>query len=126
MIYTYIHPYFFRPVDSPTYRQYQQQAGLLTSHARISRGSKGVPGRGVGTSVNMRIRTCKELRVKHDQDRCYLRPPFLGTPLVPSGRMPTSHPVHQPARGPGQPAGPAGQASRPGSWIEQFPDHPNP
>ena len=43
-------------------------------------------GRGVWTSVNARVRTCKELRVKNDQTSCYLRPPFLGTPLVPSRR----------------------------------------
>ena len=32
----------------------------------------------------MRVWTCKELRVKPNQISCYLRPPFLGTPLVPS------------------------------------------
>ena len=37
----------------------------------------------------MRVRTCKELRAKHDQTNCYLRPPFLGTPLVPSRIPPT-------------------------------------
>ena len=48
------------------------------------RGTKGVPRRGVWTSVDMRVWTCNELRVKHDQTSCYLQPPFLGTPLVPS------------------------------------------
>ena len=31
----------------------------------------------------MRVWAGKELRVEHDQTSCYLRPPFLGTPLVP-------------------------------------------
>ena len=48
------------------------------------RGTKGVPRKGVWASVSMRVWTCKELRAKHDQTSCYLRPPFLGTPLVPS------------------------------------------
>ena len=52
--------------------------------AASSRGSKGVQRKGVWISVNMGTWTCKELRVKHDQHSCYLRPPFLGTPLVPS------------------------------------------
>ena len=47
------------------------------------RGTKGVPRKGVWTLVNMRVWTCKELRVKHDRASCYLRPPFLGTPFVP-------------------------------------------
>ena len=47
------------------------------------RGAKGVPRKGVGTSVNMRVCTCKEVRVKHNQTICFLRPPLLGTPLVP-------------------------------------------
>ena len=46
------------------------------------RGSKGVPRKGVGTSVNMRVRTCEESRAKCGQTTCYLRPPFLGTPSV--------------------------------------------
>ena len=29
----------------------------------------------------------KELRVKHDQTGCYLRPPFLGTRILPSRQM---------------------------------------
>ena len=32
----------------------------------------------------MRVLTCKELRVKHNQTSCYLRPPPLGTRLAPS------------------------------------------
>ena len=48
------------------------------------RGTKGVPSKGVWTSVNMRVWTCKELGVKHGQTSGYLRPPFPGTPLVPS------------------------------------------
>ena len=48
------------------------------------RGAKGVPRKGVWTSVDMRVWTCNELKVKHDQIRCYLRHPFLRTPLVPS------------------------------------------
>ena len=31
----------------------------------------------------MRVWAYTELRAKHDQHSCYLRPPFLGTPLVP-------------------------------------------
>ena len=48
------------------------------------RETKGVPKKGVWTSVSMRVWTCKTLRVKCDQTRSYLRPPFLGTPSVPS------------------------------------------
>ena len=47
----------------------------------LERGPKGVPRKGVWTSVKVKVRTCKELRVKHDQTSCYLRVPFLGTPL---------------------------------------------
>ena len=36
----------------------------------------------------MRVWICKELRVNHNQTRCYLRPPFLGTPLVPPKLVP--------------------------------------
>ena len=31
----------------------------------------------------MRVWTCQESGVKHDQINCYVRPPFLGTPLAP-------------------------------------------
>ena len=55
-----------------------------TSHSIFLRVNKGVPRKGVWTSVNMRVWTCNELGVKHDRTSCYLRPPFLGTPLVPS------------------------------------------
>ena len=50
----------------------------------IVRGTKGVPRKWVGASVNLRVRTCTEWRVKHDQTSCCLRPQILGTPLVPS------------------------------------------
>ena len=55
------------------------------------RGAKGVPRKGVWTSVNMRVWTCKELGAKHDRSSCYSRPPFLGTPVV-SSRTWTSQP----------------------------------
>ena len=45
------------------------------------RGTEGVPRKGVWTSVNMRVRTCKDLPSKRNQTSCYTRPPFLGTPL---------------------------------------------
>ena len=48
------------------------------------RGTKGVPRKGVWTPVTMRVFKCKELRVNNDRTSCYLRPPFLGTPIVPS------------------------------------------
>ena len=48
------------------------------------RGTKGVPKKGFWTSVNTSVWACKELRVKRNQTSCYLRPPFLGTPLIPS------------------------------------------
>ena len=51
------------------------------------RGTKGVPRKGVWASVNVRAWTCKALRAKHDRTSCYLRPPFLGTPWVPSGGL---------------------------------------
>ena len=50
----------------------------------ILRGTKGVPRKGVWTSVDTRVWACREFRAKHDQTSCCLRPPFLGTPLVPS------------------------------------------
>ena len=50
----------------------------------ILRGTKGVPRKGVWTSVNMRVWTCKQLRVTPNETNGYLWPPFLGTPLVPS------------------------------------------
>ena len=37
----------------------------------------------VWTPVNMRVWARKESRVKDDRTSCYLRPSFLGTPLVP-------------------------------------------
>ena len=43
---------------------------------------QGVPRKGVWTSVNARVWTCEELRVKHHRNSCFLRPPFLGTTLV--------------------------------------------
>ena len=49
------------------------------------RGAKGVPRKGVRTSVNIRVWTCKEMRAKHGQTSFYSGPPCLGTPLVPSG-----------------------------------------
>ena len=66
--------------------------GECSKHAgeHVLRGNKGVSRKGVWTSVNMMVWTCKELRVKHDQSSCYLRPPFLGTPLVPSRDWRTS------------------------------------
>ena len=48
------------------------------------RGTKGVPRKVVRASVSVRVWTCKEFRVKLNQTSCYLRPPLLGTPLVPS------------------------------------------
>ena len=45
---------------------------------------RGLPRKGVWTSVNMRVWTCKQLRVKHNHTSWYKRPPFLGAPLVPS------------------------------------------
>ena len=53
-------------------------------NSRSLRGGKGVPRKGAWTSVNVRVWTCKDSRAKRDQTSCYLRPPFLWTPLVPS------------------------------------------
>ena len=64
------------------------------------RGTKGVPRKGVWTPINMRVWTCKELRVSNNQTSCYLRPPFLGTPSVPSRSESESAPSPPPARGP--------------------------
>ena len=61
----------------------------------VLRGTKGVPRKGVGASVNMRVLTCKELRAKHHQTNCYLRPPFLGTPLVSSRMVGRGEPKYQ-------------------------------
>ena len=46
--------------------------------------TKRVPRKGAWTSVDMRVQTCNELRAKHDQSSCYVRPPVFGTPLVSS------------------------------------------
>ena len=54
------------------------------------RGTTGVPRKGVWASVHMRVWTCEDLRAEHDQTSRYLRPPFLGTPLVPSRDMPAA------------------------------------
>ena len=43
------------------------------------RGTKGVPRKGVWTSVHMRAWSCQESRATYDQTICYLRPPFHGT-----------------------------------------------
>ena len=48
------------------------------------RGAEGVPRKGAWASVDVRVWTCKESGAKHNQTRCHLRPPLLGTPLVPS------------------------------------------
>ena len=67
----------------------------------IISGTKGVPRKGVWTSVKMRVWTCKESRVNNKQTSCYLRPPFLGTPLVPSRpEPPRTCAVPRPARQP--------------------------
>ena len=61
-----------------------QNGAMAFGVARLTlRGAKGVQRKGVWTSVDMRVWTCKELRVNRDQTSCYLRPPFLGTPWVP-------------------------------------------
>ena len=51
------------------------------------RGAKEVPRKGFEHWVSMRARTCKESNVKRDQTSCFLRLPFLGTPLVESRPM---------------------------------------
>ena len=48
---------------------------------------RGSQGRAFWTSVNMTVCTCGELKPKHNQISCYLRPPFLGAPLGPSRPM---------------------------------------
>ena len=40
--------------------------------------------RGRFGEVSKTFETCKELRVEHGQTSCHFRPPFLGTPLLPS------------------------------------------
>ena len=56
----------------------------------ILRGTKSVARKEVWTSVNMRVCTCKELRAKHDQASCYLRP----SSLVTSRLMTSVRPIH--------------------------------
>ena len=47
----------------------------------------------------MKVRGCQELGAKHDRSGCYLRPQFLGTPLVPwRSQAPTGVTVPQTAR----------------------------
>ena len=53
---------------------------VLYVRLREIRGSQGR----VWASVDMRVWACKESWVKRDQTSCYLRPPFLGTPSIPS------------------------------------------
>ena len=67
-----------------SFRTRSQADPRMERWTKCLRGTKGVPRKGVWASVNMRVRTCKELSGKHDQTSCYLWPPFLGTPLVPS------------------------------------------
>ena len=45
------------------------------------RETKGVPRKGVWTSVHTGAWACKESRAAHDPTSCYSQPPFLGTPL---------------------------------------------
>ena len=79
-------------IESMEPRPYPERDIMFHRHGRLSglselevfRGTKGVPRKGVWASVNTRVWTRKELRAKHDQTSCYSRPPFLGTPLVPS------------------------------------------
>ena len=64
--------------------QYQLLSYLISYRILCLRGTKGVPRKGVWTSVNVRVWACKELRVRHDQTSKYSRPPLFGTFLVPS------------------------------------------
>ena len=82
-IYIYIYIYTHTHIHIPTtLRQDRRLRPRL--FVIILRGAKGVPRKGVWTSVNRRFWKCKELRTKHGQASCCLRPPCLGTPLVPS------------------------------------------
>ena len=70
------------PCSRPATQESEMVAG--SNHAQVEGELRGVPEKGVWTSVNMRVWTCKLLRVKRDQTSRDLRPPVLGTPLVPS------------------------------------------
>ena len=48
------------------------------------KGNQGGPKEGGSNIGQPEGLNSKELRVKHDRTSCYIRPPFLGTPLVPS------------------------------------------
>ena len=81
-IYIYICNYIYIYIYIHTYQR--PLAGEL----------RGVPRKGAWTSVDTWVLTCRTSRVKHNQTRCYLQPPFLGTPLVRS-RAATLNPVPQ-------------------------------
>ena len=48
---------------------------LIQAEVHVLRGIKGVPRKGVWTSVSMRVWTGKELRARRDRTSCYRRPP---------------------------------------------------
>ena len=75
-VYIYIHTHIYM-YTYMCYYHYYYSSGRM---ARL-RGTQGVPRKEVRTSVNMRVRTCRELRGKHDQTSCYLRPPTPWDPL---------------------------------------------
>ena len=58
-------------------------ARLCTRSKGETRGGPKEGGLNIGQDE--RVQTCNELRVKHDQVSFYLRHPFPGTPLLPSG-----------------------------------------
>ena len=54
-----------------------------------AKGNSGGPKEGgFEHRSTMRVWTCKELRAKRDRTGCYVRPPFLGSPLVLSRILP--------------------------------------
>ena len=80
--------------------------------------------KGVWTSVNMRVWTRKELRAKHDQRSCYLRPPIPWDPLIPPNIRPSGPravPFQHPARGNGTGWGAGCKGSMEPLWCAAAP-----
>ena len=76
-VYIYIYIYMCRHTHAIIYI-------YIYIYIYIQYKGRGVPRKGVWASVNARAWACEELGVKHNQTGCYLRPPFLGAPWVPS------------------------------------------
>ena len=74
-IHIYIYIYIFLSLSLYTY--------IYIYICDIEGDLRGPKEGGLNIGQQERLNKCKELRVKRDRTGCDLRPPFLGTPLVP-------------------------------------------